>query len=231
MGAAIIDNPHMVDPVRDLADSFTRRFPMPRRIWSRETVVAAIRAEARAGHDLCYSRTEERVPSLLRAAERVFGTWGAAVEAAGFDYASIRRYRKWSRKEVIERIQQWHEAGADLSWRHVMEELDPPLAAAALHAGRFASWNDALKAAGLDPEQIMRYRRWTVSKIQEELARLAEQGIRFDQDTLEVRAPALLAAIYRKGQGLNAQRQQLISQHLLTSDYYTARSKRQLNDR
>jgi len=179
------------------------------RIWTRDAIVAAIRGEAMAGHDLSYSRTEDRVPSLLRAAERTFGSWGAAVEAAGFDYESIRRYRKWTREKVIARIREWHAKGADLSWRCISEELDPSLAAATLHAGRFASWNDALIAAGFDPDVIMRYRRWTVSRVREELEELARRGLTLDQDTLAREAPSLLAAIYRVGNGLIVERSKL----------------------
>jgi hypothetical protein len=176
------------------------------RIWTPETVIAAIRAEAMAGHELSYLRTNRRVPSLLRAAERVFGSWGAAVNAAGFDYESIRRYRKWTRDEVLARIREWHAKGADLSWYNVSTRLDPSLAAAALHAGRFASWNEALSAAGLNPEEIMRYQRWTPERIREELALLSKQGAPLDRDSLAEIAPSLLAAIYRQGDGLVAER-------------------------
>ncbi len=182
---------------------------MAGRIWTRETIVAAIRAEAAAGHDLSYSSTERRVPSLIHAAQRTFGHWSSAVEAAGFDYSAIRRYRKWTRERVIKRIQELHAKGADLSWRSISLDLDPPLAAATLHAGRFASWAEALRAAGLDPDQIARYRRWTPRKIQDELERLACQGVPLDQETLNQHAPALIAAIYRIGRGLVAEREAL----------------------
>jgi len=170
---------------------------MTQRIWKRDTIIAAIRSEAAAGHDLSYSRTEKRVPALLRAAERVFGHWSAAVESAGFDYSAIRKYRIWTRGRVVERIREWYAKEADLSWRNVSEVIDPPLAAAALHAGRFPSWNSALRAAGLDPEEVSRYRKWTSERIREELAELVQQGVSLDQDTLLREAPALLAAIYR----------------------------------
>ncbi|MHB9130360.1 MAG: hypothetical protein ACYDBB_04605 [Armatimonadota bacterium] len=179
---------------------------MPRRIWTRETVIAAIRGEARAGQDLSYSQVEKRVPSLLRAAERVYGHWSAAVESAGFDYEEIRRYRLWTRERVIERIRMWYDRGEDLSWRHVSLTLDPSLAAAALHAGRFESWNEALRATGLQPEDIRRYRQWSLTTIHEELEDLASMGISLDQDTLANKAPDLLAAIYRLGGGLIARR-------------------------
>jgi len=180
------------------------------RLWTRETVMGAIRAEARAGHDLSYSCTEKRVPSLVRAAERIFGNWGSAVNASGFDYDAIRRYRKWTREKVLERIRDWHAKGEDLSWRYVSTQLDPPLAAAALHAGRFASWVDALAAAGLDPAEIARYRKWTLPRIHEELLSLESCGVPLDRMHLNQRASSLLAAIYRIGDGLTSERKRVL---------------------
>lgn len=181
------------------------------RIWNDETVIAAIRGEAHAGHELSYMRTEKRVPSLVRAAERTFGTWAAAVQAAGFDYEAIRRYRKWTRERVIDGIKAWHARGADLSWHYISTELDPPLAAAALHAGRFKCWADALRTAGLDPNAVSRYRRWTLPKIHAELLNLKEQGIPLDRHNLSVEAAGLLAAVYRHGKGLVAERAALFT--------------------
>ncbi len=160
---------------------------------------------------------QAHVPSLLRAAERVFGSWGAALEAAGFDYAEIRRYKVWTRDRVLERIRMWHDKGNDLSWRNVSLELDPPLAAAALHAQRFPSWADALTAAGLDPTEIARYRHWTLPMIQQELERLAAEDIPLDQETLTSVAPDLRAAIYRVDGALEAQREAR-KQQLLKSE-------------
>jgi len=182
---------------------------MPERIWSRNTILASIRTEARMGHDLSYSQTAKRVPTLLRAAERTFGSWRAAVEGAGFDYDAIRKYRVWSKKRVVEKIQELHQRGVDVSWRYISQVADPPLAAAALHAERFPSWNAALRAAGLDPEEISRYRRWTKERIVEELQNLIEQGVVINQDNLAREAPALLAAIYRINGSLPAARQRL----------------------
>lgn len=184
-------------------------YSMSGRLWTRETVLASIRAEARAGHDLSYSCTEKRVSSLVRAAERSFGNWGAAVNAAGFDYDAIRRYRKWTREKVIERILALYDKGEDLSWRNISIRLDPPLAAAALHAGRFASWSEALHAAGLDPTQISRYRRWTLPLLREELLALETKGVPLDRMHLSADASALLAAVYRIGGGLLNERKQL----------------------
>jgi hypothetical protein len=178
---------------------------MPK-VWTKDAVAAVIQAEAAAGHELSYSRVEKRVPSLLRAAQRAFGSWADAVEAAGFDYSAIRRYRKWNKEKVVKRILELSESSEDLSWRNVSTKLDPPLAAAALHAGRFACWNEALVAAGLNPEDIMRYHKWSLEQIRIRLRELALAGEPLDRDSLAESVPSTLAAIYRVGDGLVAER-------------------------
>ena len=70
---------------------------------------------------------------------------------------------------MIERILALHAKGEDLSWRNVSTGWIPRWRPAALHAGRFASWSDALQTAGLDPTHIARYRRWTITLLREEL--------------------------------------------------------------
>jgi hypothetical protein len=139
------------------------------RKWTPAQVINCILAAAAEDPDLSYSHMRARDPALVRAAEREFGAWGAAVEAAGFDYETIRRYRRWTRERVIARIRELHVQGADLSWYMVMTRVDPPLAAAALHGRRFASWSEALHAAGLDPRRIARYQRWSPELIHQEV--------------------------------------------------------------
>ena len=198
------------------------RINAPERVWTREAVIEAIRAEALSGQELSYMRSEQRDPTLVRAGERMYGSWSAAVQAAGFDYAAIRRYQKWTRERVIARIQELHAQGADLSWRNVSLKLDPALAAATLQAGRFASWADALAAAGLNPDLVMRYRRWSLPKIQDELLRLSRSGVVLNRQTLSEEASDLLAALYRHGNGLvsarNAVRRRLAADAATTKD-------------
>jgi hypothetical protein len=173
--------------------------------WTRQSIIAAISADSRDSLPLNYSAVERRNPSLVHAAEREFGHWSTAVEAAGIEYRTVSRYRRWTTERVIGRLRELHADGEDLSWRHVSTVLDPALAAAALHAGRFASWAEALDAAGIPAEDVMRYRRWTVERIQEELLRLILDDASLDQASLAREAPALLAAIYRVGGGLATQ--------------------------
>ena len=61
------------------------------KIWDEETVVAAIRGEIIAGNEVSYFATFKRVPSLLRAGVRTFGSWRNAIEATGLNYDDIKK--------------------------------------------------------------------------------------------------------------------------------------------
>ena len=187
---------------------------MTKHRWTKEDVIAAIRKEHEAGHDLGYMATLKRTRVLLRAAERAFGRWSDAIEATGLDYESFRKNRVWTREAVIDKIKWWHEQGQDLSVRFVAYELDPPLVAAALHADRFPSWNDALRAAGLDPEMIARAARWSPERIAREVHALTSAGVQLKYAVLSKTAPRLLMAIYRHTGSLKAVRQSCVHDDL-----------------
>ena len=133
--------------------------------WDELSIVNSIIKYYESGEKLSYSYMEKNSPALLRAAERTFGTWANAVRESGIDYDTIRRYKAWDRDKIIDRIIELNEQGIDLNWRNVSEKADPGMAAAALRKGRFKSWNDALKCAGLNPEDVCKYQRWDNDRI------------------------------------------------------------------
>ena len=67
--------------------------------WTATRVVLMIQERHRSGESLASSK----IPASLRTAARVYwGSWRQAVEAAGFDYASVRLVReRYSRSELI----------------------------------------------------------------------------------------------------------------------------------
>jgi hypothetical protein len=77
--------------------------------WSRERIVAEIRRLHQAGEDLSWAVMERKYQPLCAAAVKqcYFGSWRAAMEAAGLDYeqikAAARQARRWRarwRKEL-----------------------------------------------------------------------------------------------------------------------------------
>ena len=169
--------------------------------WSKEEIGLEILRLYAAHEPLNYGDVQKNHLRLLRAATRYFGSWKNAVEYAGLDYDRIRRYRVWSQERIIEKIQQYHREGHDLSWRHVSTVLDPPLAAAAIRTNRFGSWERALEAAGLDYGVIRRHRRWDEDVVVEELRRLHSAGASLRVSDAAEQCPALVAAARRRFEG------------------------------
>lgn len=99
---------------------------------------------------------------LYAAAVLQFGSWGAAVEAAGFDYSAIK-IRPMTEHEVIEEIRELSAAGDQLFARDHRK-----LATAALRI--FGSWNDAIVAAGCEiPDRRTWTRETVIDAIKEDL--------------------------------------------------------------
>ncbi len=95
--------------------------------------------------------------TLFRKARHRFGSWRAAIEAAGLDYHELVRRRKWTKEKIVEEIRRLYDEGRDLSVSAVLKTY-PSLVAIAQSPKYFGSWRAAVEAAGLDYELIKRQR-------------------------------------------------------------------------
>lgn len=112
--------------------------PKPVRTWTKQGVVGAIRGQHQQG--LGTKAIWKRDTGLYSAAKKHFGTWRAAVTAAGFEPAQ----QTWSRDRIVQEIQAWHQAGVRVS---SISSQSPRLTTAAIRI--FGGWRNALAAAGL----------------------------------------------------------------------------------
>ena len=113
--------------------------------WPTQRIIAAIQDRHVRGLPLLAGAD----PRLGSAARRSFGSWYAAVTAAGIDAGKKPRLRwRWTRKRVVEEIRRRYEEG--LTLRNVAK-IWPGLAAAARE--RFGSWHAAIHAAGIQEYQ------------------------------------------------------------------------------
>ena len=55
----------------------------------------------------------------------MFGSWKDAIEAAGLDYSTIRRYRRWSRDKVIKTIKEIYAKGKPINSSFVQKSNKP----------------------------------------------------------------------------------------------------------
>jgi hypothetical protein len=142
--------------------------------WTRERLTKAIGDIHSEGGRLNPGASE--IASMKDAAERLFGSWEAALQSAGLDPDKIRRHRKpWTARAVLDEIRRRHCAGKALNCRHVLRS--------SLWSGavrHFGSWDAALTAGGLDPGQIRRYKPrcmpWTSETILREIKKRHEGG-------------------------------------------------------
>lgn len=166
--------------------------------WTRKKILAEIKRLYEEGAELYYSAAERDHLNLVRAAAWHFGTWRLAVEQAGIDYESLSRYKRWNRERVVQRIQELHAQGADLSWRSVSMEVDPALAAAALRSNGFSSWREAIAAAGLDIEETARYKYWNEELVLQEIQRLHRAGEPLSSKHMQDNDQSLFCAARRR---------------------------------
>jgi hypothetical protein len=151
-----------------------------RQRWSRERIVQEIRRLHAQGIPLNMASVRRVFPSLVATAcsRRYFGSWKAAIEAAGFDYDKVVRIKRWTPEEVLAEIRALYRQGADLRPSAVAKHHQTLLVAA---RKRFGTWAKAVKAAGIDYEAYLRrqHQEWVEADkryIIEEIRRLYREG-------------------------------------------------------
>jgi hypothetical protein len=102
-----------------------------------------------------------------------------------------RSYKRWSKEEVLRVIGEWRAKGRQLNSGHIARNY-PALA----YAGRkyCGSWEDAIKAAGLDYEAIRRKCFWSRRKIVERIRELSAAGEPLYVSAAEVKHGGLVGA-------------------------------------
>lgn len=138
-------------------------------------VLQAIKRRCRARAPLNYSAVRRSDSRLLARACRQFGSWNAALRAAGLDPEQIRRCPCWSKKRICEELRQLHAKRLFPDVRSLSEKY-PRLFWACCR--QFGGGLAALKAAGIDYERLLdeHPRRWTKGRIVAEIRRRDQQG-------------------------------------------------------
>lgn len=142
------------------------------RRWSREAIVRRIQQLSLEGKPLNSRSVQLTEATLISAAWRWFCSWSEALSAAGIDPSLwYRRVPTWTCNRIVETIRIIHARGDPVS--HAALRRNSVTRAAKIH---FGNWDEALRAAGLDPAMIRRRAPWTRDQIVEEIRRKALAG-------------------------------------------------------
>jgi len=166
--------------------------------WTRQAILDEIRRMHKAKEDMSFASLEKNHLSLMRASAWHYGTWRRAVEEAGIDYETLSRYKRWSKERIIARIQELYAEGQDLSWRAISQEVDPALAASALRTNGFGSWPEAIEAAGLDINEIARYKYWNEERVLKAIKERYKAGVNLSSRHAQKNDQSLFCAARRR---------------------------------
>ena len=173
---------------------------MPGKVWTKVKIIAAIKRLHMQGADLSPTAVQIEHSALFSSARSHshFGSWRAAVEAAGFNYDDFKRIKqRWTRDRIIEQICALYDEGEDL--------LDPEfktrhrsLYLAACAHRYFGSWRRAVEGAGLNYEKMREARVWTKRRILRTIKRLAREGKPLGWAYIEEHEPGIYRAARRR---------------------------------
>jgi hypothetical protein len=140
-------------------------------VWDKPRIKSELRRLYRNGANLSYNALAKKNQALVSAAAYHYGSYRAAVEAADIDYAVVTRRPRWTKQAIIQLIKQSRRKGEDLHWSAVTKRRDElgRAAFASLQPRLFGRWDRALSAAGLDADDVSRYRRWDRNTVAFEL--------------------------------------------------------------
>ena len=131
-----------------------------RQRWSRDEIVRQIRDHNKGGEDLLDPTFKVRHRDLYLAAcaQRYFGSWRRAIQAAGLDHETMRESRIWTRTRILRTIKDLIKEKKPLGWSYV-ETHHPGIYRAARRKENFSSWHAALIEAGAPAGSIRRGER------------------------------------------------------------------------
>lgn len=168
-------------------------------IWTKERILSELKSLYKKGRDLSYNNLAKKNQALVSAAAYHFRSYRLAIEKAGLNYEEIARRPRWTKQRVIATIKAAKRKGLDLNWASVTKRRDDlgKAAFAAIQGRLFGGWHRALHAAGLDSDEVSRYRKWSKSTIIYELRARHAEGEGLNSGAVQRDDPGLHAAALR----------------------------------
>ena len=159
--------------------------------WTREKILAQIKEMAAKKLPLNCKAVYISNGKLLQAACKRFGSWDAALRAAGIDPESVRVNKKWSKTRIIVSICERYRGGKALSSRATQCEDKRLYSIACLY---FGTWESAVTAAGFAYNQVRITKKWSAKLVLIKIRKHHSAGISLRESHMEQHDPALVGA-------------------------------------
>jgi len=165
-----------------------------RKKWSRKMIVEKIRDMEKKGAKLNHAAAAQKDRNLVAAAMRHFGSWRAALEAAGINYKDVcGTTLNWTEDDVSGEIKRLNVDGADLVSTVMCRENSRLFRAG---VARFGTWEKAVRAAGIDYDRYRKIRMWNREKVMESLQERMKRGKSVTWDAVKKEDSGLYVAVY-----------------------------------
>lgn len=167
--------------------------------WTQAAILGELKRRHRRGATLAHRALRETDRPLASAAAYHFGTYAAALMAAGVDAAIVRKRPLWTKDRIIKAIKAARKAKRDLCWACVVARGGPlsRAAFAAIRPGMFGSWARALQVAGVDADDYRRYRTWDRESVAFDLKQRYADDAGVNCGAVQEEDPGLYAAAVR----------------------------------
>ena len=144
--------------------------------WSKQKIIETIRLLHQQGKPLNshYAQTHYRALRVSACKPQYFGSWRAAIEAAGIPYMHVNTHRTprfWTAEKIILAIQRRQKCGLPINALAVAKQDHGLYRAAFINFGK-DGWDKALRGAGFDPHEYYPHTIWSEKIIQRTIKRL-----------------------------------------------------------
>lgn len=138
-------------------------------------ILRAIKRLRRSGAPLNYAAVRRTHGRLLARACMQFGSWGKALQTAGFDHEKIRRCPCWSKEEICRQLRDLYKKRLFSDIQALIQKYPKLYWACCRHFGGGLA---AIEAAGIDYRRLLdeHPRRWTGTRIIAEIQRRNKKG-------------------------------------------------------
>ena len=144
--------------------------------------------------------TARHVPTGLhgRVCGAIEGGWTAFLESLGIAYPGVKK-RYWTDADVLAEIRRLRRRGQPLNADAVAEACGQALPKQARQ--RFGSWDEALRAAGVDPAKTRRSRSWSRAIVLHAIRARHKAGRSLDRPRVRKEDRGLLQAAEKRFEG------------------------------